>query len=549
MNEEFFEAVSELKQEKELDEDVVLEAFESALIKACRKDFDIPDEFDVEVNVNFDEGIVEAYAEQEVVRTVIVPDNQVNLETAREHDEDVDYGERVMVPLDTDALSRTATQVLKQEFRERIDRGEQRQQKEYFEEKMFDLINGVVQRQEEKSVFVRLDKDVEALLPYREQVDSDDYRNGNRMKFLIVKVALQDRGLLVVVSRSHPTLIERLFELHIPEVHDGLVEVIDVAREAGTRSKVAVRSNDPSLDPIGTCVGPQGSRINSIVQEINGEKIDIIPHEQDDVEFIKNALSPAEVSKVKLVEDEDTAQVVVPEDQLSLAIGKGGQNARLTAKLCGWSIDIYSEEEFAALKSEEALEVAASIFKDTDTPEDEEFELTEVEGVGPSTAENLEDAELDTPAAILEGGEEALQDVKGIGESTAETIYEDVASYVQDEVTGEEDVEESKPESAEEVKESIFQDSDEEAVDEEDADEESVESDEDTVEEETSSDDGEGVSQMVEEKDDEEEEEQEQEDEDEEPPVDVFEDGEAEEESESEDAEEDSTSEAEEIWQ
>lgn len=469
MNEEFFEAIRELKQDKQLDRDVVLGALEDSLVKACRKDFQIPKQFDVRVDIDLEEGNIKAFAENEVVRAVIVPDHQVDLETAQEFDEDAEYGGRVFIPLDTEQLSRTATQVMKQALHDAINRGEQRQQYEYFNEQLLDLVNGVIQRQEEKSVFIRLDKDVEALLPYREQVDGDDYRIGNRMKFLIVKVALEDRGLLVVVSRSHPVLIERLFQLHIPEVHDGLVEIIDVAREAGTRSKVAVKSNDPALDPIGTCVGPQGSRINSIVEEINGEKIDIIPYEENVIGFIKNALSPADVAKVNLLDDEETAQVVVPEDQLSLAIGKGGQNARLTAKLTGWAIDIYSQQEFAALQSEEALEVAASIFKDTGSEEQTDFELTKLEGVGPSTAENLREAGFDNPSAILKAGAEGLEEVEGVGPSTAESIYEETAGFVRDEVTADKEEEPVReaPESAEDVKKSIFQESEDESSTEE----------------------------------------------------------------------------------
>lgn len=464
MNEEFFEAINELKQDKQLDQDIVLDALEDSLIKACREDFRIPDEFDVHVDIDLKNGQIEAFAEKEIVRAVIVPDHQVDLETARQYNPEAEYGERVDVPLDTEKLSRTATQVMKQALRDAIDRGEQRQQYEYFHEQLLDLINGVVQRQEEKSVFIRLDKDFEALLPYREQVESDDYRIGNRMKFLIVKVSLNERGLLVVVSRSHPGLIEKLFKLHIPEVHDELVEVMDVAREAGTRSKVAVKSNDPALDPIGTCVGPQGSRINSIVEEINGEKIDIIPYEENVIEFIKNALSPAEVTKVNLVEEDETAQVVVPEDQLSLAIGKGGQNARLTAKLTEWAIDIYSQQEFASLRSEEAIEVAARIFKDTESDDQAQFDCTNLEGVGPSTAENMSEMGLNSPGDILDAGVDGLQEVPGVGAATAQSIYDETAAFVRDKVTEEEPESAPRdvPESAEEVKKSIFQETEQE---------------------------------------------------------------------------------------
>jgi N utilization substance protein A len=372
---------------------------------------------------------------------------------------------------------------------DRIRSGVERQHYDQYADQELELVNGVIQRRDEKTVFVSLEDDVEAILPYREQVETDDYTVGNRMKFLIVKVRLQDEGLLIVCSRTHPILIEKLFALHIPEVHDELVEVVNVAREAGTRSKVAVRCHDPTLDPIGTCVGPQSSRIQSIVEEINGEKIDIIPHEEDMRDFIKNALSPAEVRKVNLIEDEETAQVVVPEDQLSLAIGKGGQNARLTAKLCDWSIDIYSEQEFAELQSGAAREVAASIFKDTAEEEDvDELDLTELDGVGPSLAEKMQDAGYETAPQILEAGEKELGEVSGIGDSKADSILEQVTQIVQDTLSEEpepEDEEEPSEETAEEVKKSVFvedeedEENTEDSADESDSEDEETESDED----------------------------------------------------------------------
>lgn len=466
MDDEFLEAIEEIKSERDLDEDVVIDAFKEALKRAFQRDFGIPREAEIQIDIDLSGRELDARVEKEVVETVRDFTQEVDIETAKDIDPDAEYGDTVWYPLRPEGLSRTAAHQIKQIMADRIQSGVQHKQYEKYKDQERELINGVVQRRDEKTVYVALEDDVETILPYREQVESDDYSVGNRMKFLIVKCRLQDDGLLLVVSRTHPMLIERLFELHIPEVHDGLVEVVDVAREAGTRSKVAVRCHDPTLDPIGTCVGPKSSRIQSIVDEINGEKIDIIPYEDDMRDFIKNALSPAEVSRVNLLDDDEIAQVVVPEDQLSLAIGKGGQNARLTAKLCDWSIDIYSEEEFAELQSGAAEEVAASIFKDTGEEEEapaEVFELTDLDGVGPGTAENLEEADLETPAAILEAGEEGLSEVSGIGAKTAESILEQVQDMVEEtlpEDTDIEDVEEQlSKDSAEEVKKSIFEDS------------------------------------------------------------------------------------------
>lgn len=470
MDEEFLEAIEEIKSERDLDEDVVLEAFREALTRAFQRDFGISRNAEIDIDIDLSARKLDAKVQKEVVETVMDFTEEVDLETAQDIDSDAEIGDEIWYPLRPEGLSRTATHQIKQIMSDRIKSGVQEKHYEKYEDQELELVNGVVQRRDEKTVYISLEDDVETILPYREQVESDDYAVGNRMKFLIVKVRLQEEGLLIVVSRTHPVLIERLFELHIPEVHDGLVEVVNVAREAGTRSKVAVRCHDPTLDPIGTCVGPQSSRIQSIVDEINGEKIDIIPHEDDMREFIKNALSPAEVRKVNLIEDEETAQVVVPEDQLSLAIGKGGQNARLTAKLCDWSIDIYSEKEFAELQSGAAREVAASIFKDTQEEEDvDTLDLVELDGVGPGLAEKMEDAGYEAAPEILESGEEGLAEVSGIGEAKAESILEQVTQMVQETLT--EEPQETE-ETAEEVKKSIFGD-DEEPTEEQSDDEES----------------------------------------------------------------------------
>ncbi|GEM_PF-1104998 len=475
MEDTFLEAIREIQEEKELDEQVVIKALESALVKAFRREHNIPEEYGIEINVDLAENELDALVEKEVVRKPFNEACQVDLETAEKYHDSVKFGERVDIPLETMSLSRSGLRMVKDLFNENIARGEQEQQYEKYRDRNLTLVNGVVQRFHEKTVYVRLDDKVEAILPYREQLDADDYRAGNRMKFLIVKVSLTSRGLLVVVSRTHPALIERLFELHIPEIHDGLVEVEDVAREAGRRSKVAVRAEDPTLDPIGTCVGPQGSRIQSIVNEASGEKIDIIPYDRDVSQFIINSLSPAQVTRVNLLEDENVAQVVVPKDQLSLAIGKGGQNARLTAKLSGWSIDIYSEQEFASLQSDEALEVAASIFKDSAIEEEADF-FEELEGVGSGLASSMQEAGLNDPADLIEAGVEGLQEVEGIGAKKAEKIYEQAREYVQSVATQEPSVEESEEETAERIKESIFgPDGDDETEEENIIDEDNLE--------------------------------------------------------------------------
>jgi len=459
MGQEFFDAVEEIKREKSLDEDVVVEALREALTRAVRRDFEYPSDAEIRIDIDFDERLLDAYVRKSVVGESRNGPLEIDVESARRFSPAIEIGEELWYPLNLQRMSRTATHTVKQAIGERIKGAVEDRLYEKYRDRKLQLVNGVVRRIDEKTVYVGLDEEVEALLPYREQVENDDYRMGNRMKFLIVKVRLKERGLQVVASRTHPALIERLFELHIPEVHDGLVEVVNVAREAGTRSKVAVQCHDPTLDPIGTCVGPNSSRIQSIVGEINGEKIDIIPYEEDLRDFITNALSPARVTEVNLEEDEGVAQVVVPEDQLSLAIGKGGQNARLTAKLTGWSIDIYSEQEFADMRRGAAREMVASIFKE-ETEEEGPFELTDLEGVGPGLAENLRAAGLETPPVILDAGEEALTEVEGIGASTAASIHDQVSDLVEEKIeeVGEGEDSRLRAETAEEVKRSLFGD-------------------------------------------------------------------------------------------
>ncbi len=460
MAEPFLEAIREIQEGKELDEKVVIDAFKDALTKAYRREQNIPKDFDVEINIDLSKNKLEILVEKEIVRKPFNDACQVDIDTAEEHTVNPRFGERVKIPIKIDKLSRSGLRLAKDIFSDNISRGEQRQQYEKYREKELTLVNGVVQRFREKTVYVRLDDKVEAILPYREQLDADDYRVGNRVKFLIVKVSINSKGLLIVLSRTHPVLIEKLFELHIPEIHDELVKVVDVAREPGRRSKVAVKSEDPTIDPIGTCVGPQGSRIQSIVRETSGEKIDIIPYDRDIRQFISNSLSPAKVTRVSLQEDDGVAQVVVPEDQLSLAIGKGGQNARLTAKLSGWSIDIYGEQEFASLQSDEALEVAASIFKNTVTEEEKPDDfLQNIKGVGDSLAARIVDAGLDSPTKIVEAGIEGLQQVDGVGKQKAENIYQQITEYVQEVAVQSRPREKSVEETAEQIKASIFGDS------------------------------------------------------------------------------------------
>lgn len=339
---EFMEALREIVKEKGIDEEVIYEAIETSLVSACKKNFGTSQ--NVKVVMDRETGNIEVYAQKDVVEEVEDPMLQVSLEEAKAINPVYQIGDVVdfvVTPKNFGRISaQTAKQVVVQKFRE----AEREILFNQYISKEKEVVIGIVQRMEKKNVIVQLGK-IDAILAPNEQIPGEQYRFMDRVKVYVVEVKQTTKGPQIFVSRTHPELVKRLFEQEVPEVFDGTVEIKSIAREAGSRTKIAVYSKDPNVDAVGACVGQNGYRVNVIVNELCGEKIDIVNWSEDPKEFIAAALSPSKVLAVAINPNEQSARIVVPDHQLSLAIGKEGQNARLSAKLTGWRIDIKSESQ------------------------------------------------------------------------------------------------------------------------------------------------------------------------------------------------------------
>jgi N utilization substance protein A len=363
MKTEFIMALNQLAAERNLPREVVLQELEAALLTAFKKDDSVAPHQLISVKVHPLTGEVKVLAQKIVVEEVSDPRQEISLGEAKKIKGDVKVGEAIDVEATPKNAGRIAAQTAKQVLVQRLRKTEQVSVLEEFQGKEGDIISGVVQRVEPKQVIVELGK-TQGILPLSEQVKGERYKPGQRLRLYILEVESTPKGTEVILSRSHKNLLRRLLELEIPEIYNGKVEIKAIAREAGSRSKIAVAAREEGLDPVGSCVGLRGIRIQNIVKELNGEKIDIMPWDKDIAKFIANALSPAPTLKVEVFEEEKLAKVVVPDKQLSLAIGKEGQNARLAAKLTGWRIDIKSasaaeaEREVAVAEEEKELEMA-----------------------------------------------------------------------------------------------------------------------------------------------------------------------------------------------
>jgi N utilization substance protein A len=340
MKSDFLLAITQLSAEKNLPKETVLTAVEAALVSAYKKDNFNPNQ-NISVKINPNSGKVEVWVEKSVVQKVADPRLEITLKEAKTLRKDAKVGEAVMVEATPANAGRIAAQTAKQVILQRLHEAEHSAIFEEYADKEGEVVSGVVQRFEAGQVFIDMGR-TEAILPPPEQVRTERYRIGQRLKVVLLQVARTSKGPRVIVSRSHPELLRRLFELEVPEVYNGTVEIKSIAREAGFRSKIAVAAKQEGIDPVGCCVGLRGIRIQNIVSETNGEKIDVVMWSPDPATFIANALSPAHIISVELDKEEQVATVIVPDRQLSLAIGKEGQNARLAAKLTGWRIDIKS---------------------------------------------------------------------------------------------------------------------------------------------------------------------------------------------------------------
>lgn len=342
MNAEFMQAFEQLGKEKGIAPEVLFDAIEAALISAYKRNFGSAQ--NVRVSLDRLTGEIHVYARKTIVENVSDSRLEMDLSEARDIDARYELGDIVEIEVTPKDFGRIAAQTAKQVVVQRIREAERGIIYEEFSNRESDILTGIVQRIEQKNVFIDLGK-AEAILGPSEQIPGEVYKHGDRIKSYIVEVKKTTKGPQILVSRTHPGLLKRLFELEVPEIHDGIVEIKSVAREPGMRSKIAVHSRDENVDPVGACVGHKGMRVQAIVNELKGEKIDIVKWSADPAKYIANALSPAKVVTVDVNETEKVSRVVVPDYQLSLAIGKEGQNARLAAKLSGWKIDIKSESQ------------------------------------------------------------------------------------------------------------------------------------------------------------------------------------------------------------
>ena len=340
-----------IAQERELPLEELQAELEEALAAAYKKYVGARGE--VHVTLDPRKGMT-ASVEKEVVGVVTEPSFQMSLVEARKRQENAEIGDFIPMDVDPNRFGRIAAQTAKQVLSQKLREAETRRIHDVFAEKMGDIVTGQVARRDDQNVYIQVNR-VEAELPRREQVPTEKYTPNTRLKVYVYKVDDSQKRLKVIVSRTHPNLLRKLFELEVPEIASGIVAIKSVAREPGQRSKIAVQSTDERVDPIGACIGPRGARVQAIVDELNDEKIDVVPFKDDPKEFIVESLSPAKVNTIRLTEKQNErgemekhAYVVVPENQLSLAIGKGGQNVRLAARLTGWTIDIRSEAQAAA---------------------------------------------------------------------------------------------------------------------------------------------------------------------------------------------------------
>ncbi|MDD3930851.1 MAG: transcription termination factor NusA [Eubacteriales bacterium] len=369
MNAELIEALRLLEKERGIEAEVLFEAIEEALVSAYKREFEAKTTDNIRAEIDRDTGEMRVFLTKTVVETVEDENTEIPLDEAKSLSDDFELGDMMEFELQPQDFGRLAAQTAKNVINQKLCSAERERIQNEFSSRVGEIAAGVVQRKDRREVIVDIGR-AEAVLPYNEQVRTDGYNFNQRLRFLILKVDEKKGRPIIYVSRSHPNLVRRLFEQEVPEIASGIVEIVSISREAGSRTKMAVASRDDNVDAVGSCVGQRGLRVQAVMDELMGEKIDIIEWSPDLTEFISNSLNPAKVVRVDVFEEEKVARVIVPDHQLSLAIGREGQNARLAARLTGWKIDIKSEAQFReAVESElmarfsEAAEATADAFE------------------------------------------------------------------------------------------------------------------------------------------------------------------------------------------
>lgn len=413
MQQDLNRVIEQVSKEKGIDREILVQALENAMVSAAKKTFGAERSFEAQYNPDI--GEVELFEAKIVVEEVADAETEIGLAEARETlDPDVEVGDELLTKMDSSAFGRIAAQAAKQNIVQRVRDAEREIIYNEFKQREAELVHGIVQRFEKNNIIVNLGR-TNAILPEKEQVPRERYRQGDRIRAYIVSVEMTSRGPQIVLSRTHPGMLIKLFEQEVPEIYESIVEVKGAAREPGGRAKIAVASNDPDVDPVGACVGMKGTRVQSVVQELRGEKIDIVHWTPDQAEYVCRALAPAKVTKIIIDEEEHCMEVVVPDEQLSLAIGKKGQNVRLASRLTGWTIDARSESE----ADEESRRARQS--------------LSSIPGVSDVMAELLYQSGFKSAEDLAEADLESISDIDGIEPERAETILAAARGYVEEE--------------------------------------------------------------------------------------------------------------------
>jgi N utilization substance protein A len=411
-----YQTIEQISREKHIEPEVIVAAIEDAMVVAARKYYKT--EEDLRSRFNAETGQVDVFAVRTVVENVEDPRREIALSEAQKYDSQAAVGSEILFAKPTDVLGRIAAQTAKQVILQKVREAERDTIYNEYNGRVGELVNCIVKRSEGPDLVVDIGR-TEARLPKREQSRLESYNLGERLRVVIKLVERAARGPQVVVSRADGMLVQRLFEMEVPEIYDGTVRIRAVAREAGERTKIAVESRDKEVDPVGACVGMKGMRVQSIIRELRGEKIDIIPYSEEIVSFAQKALSPAKVTRVQIVEPEEKRlEVIVEDTQLSLAIGKKGQNVRLASKLIGWNIDIKSEEEKRQEIEEQMTALTAPV-----TP------LSDLKGIGPKTLEKLEAHGITNIERLADMSAEQLLEIPGIGEKMVEKIRQAVVAH------------------------------------------------------------------------------------------------------------------------
>ncbi|HAR62259.1 MAG: transcription termination/antitermination protein NusA [Candidatus Margulisiibacteriota bacterium] len=365
--------MAQIESERGVDRSVLVRAISDSLLSACKKKFENAENLRVELNELT--GETRVFAEKEVIEKVTDEETQISLEEAMEYDDSFKVGDILEIEVTPDDFGRIAAQTAKQVIIQRIREAEKNSIFNEFKGKEGTIISGVVQKLERRNILINLGR-IETILGPSDQIPGEIYKPKDRIKLYVVEVRKTPKGPQVVTSRSHPRMLQKLFELEIPEIQDGIIEVKGVSRDPGSRSKIAVKSNNPDIGAVGTCVGKMGSRIQAIIREIGNEKIDIVEWSEDPETLISNALKPAKIARIKIVDlKEKKAEITVPDDQLSLAIGKGGQNVRLAAKLTNWKIDILKLSDIRAVEEQHIKEQEEILIKEVAKRQAEENTL------------------------------------------------------------------------------------------------------------------------------------------------------------------------------